>query len=132
MFPIPLVWCLTSIPCKSMGHMSIISSALQIIPPGMEFHHIVPHDGDIDGEIEGNDDHPTSPDPPIWAEVLIFPYSQYILIYPFLSSLKKNALNKVLKVRDYGPIQYPVVKLMPAQYLLFCRSCASLPILASL
>ncbi|RXH74377.1 hypothetical protein DVH24_029098 [Malus domestica] len=43
----------------------------QIIPPGMEFHHIVPHDGDIDAETEANEDHPTSPDPPIWSEVLI-------------------------------------------------------------
>ncbi|KAK6945156.1 Sucrose phosphatase-like domain [Dillenia turbinata] len=43
-----------------------------IIPPGMEFHHIVPHDGDIDGEIEGNEDHPSSPDPPIWSEIMRF------------------------------------------------------------
>ncbi|KAK6941704.1 Sucrose phosphatase-like domain [Dillenia turbinata] len=43
-----------------------------IIPPGMEFHHIVPHDGDIDGETEGNEDHPPSPDPPIWSEVMRF------------------------------------------------------------
>ena len=43
----------------------------------MEFHHIIPQDGDMDGEMEGNDDHPT-PDPPIWAEVLIFSYSQYV------------------------------------------------------
>lgn len=43
---------------------------MQIIPPGMEFHHIVPQDGDMDGETEGNEDHPTSPDPPIWSEVL--------------------------------------------------------------
>ncbi|KAG6769307.1 hypothetical protein POTOM_024931 [Populus tomentosa] len=42
-----------------------------IIPPGMEFHHIIPQDGDMDGEIEGNDDHPT-PDPPIWAEIMRF------------------------------------------------------------
>ncbi|KAF4378356.1 hypothetical protein G4B88_025849 [Cannabis sativa] len=42
-----------------------------IIPPGMEFHHIVPLDGDMDGEAESNEDHPTSPDPPIWTEVLI-------------------------------------------------------------
>ncbi|CAK7345352.1 unnamed protein product [Dovyalis caffra] len=42
------------------------------IPPGMEFHHIVPQDGDMDGEIEGNEDHPSSPDPPIWAEIMRF------------------------------------------------------------
>lgn len=46
-------------------------SFLQIIPPGMEFHHIVPQDGDMDGETEGNEDNPASPDPPIWSEVLI-------------------------------------------------------------
>ncbi|CAO2841139.1 unnamed protein product [Amaranthus hypochondriacus] len=43
-----------------------------IIPPGMEFHHIVPHEGDMDGEIEENEEHPTSPDPPIWAEIMRF------------------------------------------------------------
>nr|QHZ00908.1 sucrose phosphate synthase 1 [Paeonia lactiflora] len=44
-----------------------------VIPPGMEFHHIVPHDGDVDGETtEGDDDHPNSPDPPIWSEIMRF------------------------------------------------------------
>ncbi|XVF34579.1 hypothetical protein REPUB_Repub18cG0070700 [Reevesia pubescens] len=43
-----------------------------IIPPGMEFHHIVPQDGDMDGEIEGNEEHPSSPDPPIWSEIMHF------------------------------------------------------------
>lgn len=45
--------------------------SLQIIPPGMEFHHIVPQD--VDGETETNEDHPTSPDPPIWSEVIVIP-----------------------------------------------------------
>ncbi|KAK2986214.1 hypothetical protein RJ640_010048, partial [Escallonia rubra] len=45
---------------------------MSVIPPGMEFHHIVPLDGDIDGEAEGNEDHPASPDPPIWAEIMRF------------------------------------------------------------
>ncbi|KAJ6435786.1 hypothetical protein OIU84_000915 [Salix udensis] len=45
---------------------------MAIIPPGMEFHHIVPQDGDMDGEIEGNEDHPTSPDPSIWTEIMRF------------------------------------------------------------
>ena len=45
---------------------------LQIIPPGMEFHHIAPQDGDMDGEIEGSGVDPSSPDLPIWAEVLTF------------------------------------------------------------
>ncbi|KAF5196703.1 Sucrose phosphate synthase [Thalictrum thalictroides] len=43
-----------------------------VIPPGMEFHHIVPHDGDIDGETDGNEDNPASPDPPIWSEIMRF------------------------------------------------------------
>ncbi|KAG6739965.1 hypothetical protein POTOM_057591 [Populus tomentosa] len=45
---------------------------MAIIPPGMEFHHIVPQDGDMDGEIEGNEDHPSSPDPSIWIEIMRF------------------------------------------------------------
>ncbi|GLU01289.1 hypothetical protein SLE2022_186010 [Rubroshorea leprosula] len=43
-----------------------------VIPPGMEFHHIVPHDGDMDGDPEKNDDNPSSPDPPIWSEIMRF------------------------------------------------------------
>ncbi|RVW65301.1 putative sucrose-phosphate synthase 1 [Vitis vinifera] len=43
-----------------------------IIPPGMEFHHIIPQDGDMDGEIEGSGADPSSPDPPIWAEIMRF------------------------------------------------------------
>uniref|UniRef100_A0A5B6ZIB2 Sucrose-phosphate synthase n=1 Tax=Davidia involucrata TaxID=16924 RepID=A0A5B6ZIB2_DAVIN len=43
-----------------------------VIPPGMEFHHIVPHDGDMDVETEGNEDHPASQDPPIWSEIMRF------------------------------------------------------------
>lgn len=43
-----------------------------IIPPGMEFHHIIPHDGDMDGETEGNEDHPRTPDPVIWSEIMRF------------------------------------------------------------
>ncbi|XP_043701079.1 probable sucrose-phosphate synthase 1 [Telopea speciosissima] len=43
-----------------------------VIPPGMEFHHIVPHDGDMDGETEGNEDNSSSPDPPIWPEIMRF------------------------------------------------------------
>ncbi|KAK9130603.1 hypothetical protein Sjap_011090 [Stephania japonica] len=45
---------------------------LHVIPPGMEFHHIVPHDADLDGETEVNDDNPASPDPPIWSEIMRF------------------------------------------------------------
>jgi sucrose-phosphate synthase len=36
----------------------------------MEFHHIVPHDGDTDGDVERNEDNPASTDPPIWSEVM--------------------------------------------------------------
>lgn len=43
---------------------------MQVIPPGMEFHHIVPHEGDMDGETEGTEDG-KAPDPPIWTEVSI-------------------------------------------------------------
>ncbi|XP_058181772.1 probable sucrose-phosphate synthase 1 isoform X1 [Rhododendron vialii] len=43
-----------------------------VITPGMEFQHIVPHDGDMDGETEGNEDQPTSQDPLIWTEIMRF------------------------------------------------------------
>uniref|UniRef100_A0A803LH47 Sucrose-phosphate synthase n=1 Tax=Chenopodium quinoa TaxID=63459 RepID=A0A803LH47_CHEQI len=42
-----------------------------VIPPGMEFHHIVPHEVDLDGEAEEIEEHPTSP-PPIWTEIMRF------------------------------------------------------------
>ncbi|XP_048323517.2 probable sucrose-phosphate synthase 1 isoform X2 [Ziziphus jujuba] len=45
---------------------------MAIIPPGMEFHHIVPQDGDMDGEVETNEEHQTTPDPPIWSEIMRF------------------------------------------------------------
>ncbi|EOY29434.1 hypothetical protein QUC31_020793 [Theobroma cacao] len=43
-----------------------------VIPPGMEFHHIVLHDGDMDGDTERNEEDTTSPDPPIWSEIMRF------------------------------------------------------------
>ncbi|KHG17450.1 Solanesyl diphosphate synthase 1 [Gossypium arboreum] len=43
-----------------------------VIPPGMEFHHIIPHDGDMDGDVERNEENSTSPDPPIWSEIMRF------------------------------------------------------------
>lgn len=43
-----------------------------VIPPGMEFHHIVPQDGDIETEPEGILDHPAPQDPPIWSEIMRF------------------------------------------------------------
>lgn len=71
---------------------------MQVIPPGMEFHHIVPHDGDIDGETEESEDHQASPDPPIWAEVVLFfglfsqlycPFLLFVLSQSFFSNYKK-------------------------------------------
>ncbi|XP_052176230.1 probable sucrose-phosphate synthase 1 [Diospyros lotus] len=43
-----------------------------VIPPGMEFHHIVPHDADMDGEAEENEDNLATLDPPIWSEIMRF------------------------------------------------------------
>ncbi|PRQ26709.1 putative sucrose-phosphate synthase [Rosa chinensis] len=44
-----------------------------VIPPGMEFHHIIPPaDGDADGEGERNDDSTANPDLPIWSEIMRF------------------------------------------------------------
>ncbi|KAI9192580.1 hypothetical protein LWI28_025049 [Acer negundo] len=45
---------------------------MAVIPPGMEFHNIVPLDGDMDAETEGNEDHSSSPDPLIWTEIMRF------------------------------------------------------------
>lgn len=39
-----------------------------MIPPGMEFRNVAVQDGDIDGEIDGNETSGAS-DPPIWSEV---------------------------------------------------------------
>ncbi|CAM8925547.1 hypothetical protein QQ045_023600 [Rhodiola kirilowii] len=43
-----------------------------VIPPGMEFNHIIPHESDIDGDADGNADHQAAPDPPIWSEIMRF------------------------------------------------------------
>ncbi|KAM0933897.1 putative sucrose-phosphate synthase [Dioscorea sansibarensis] len=45
---------------------------MSIIPPGMEFHHIVVHDTDMDDDVEGNEENPATPDPPIWFEIMRF------------------------------------------------------------
>ncbi|KAJ0984332.1 hypothetical protein J5N97_002688 [Dioscorea zingiberensis] len=42
------------------------------IPPGMEFHHIVVPDADMDDDVEGNEESPTTPDSPIWFEIMRF------------------------------------------------------------
>jgi len=44
---------------------------VQRIPPGMEFHHIAPHDADADTEVDGLKDSNANPDPPIWSEVQV-------------------------------------------------------------
>lgn len=93
---LPSLSYLLDFPCYFSWNVSLFSS-LQIIPPGMEFHHIAPLDGDMDGEIETNEEHPRSPDPPIWSEVLVtsYPFNfnlipkrqliGFFLIYPLLS-----------------------------------------------
>ncbi|GMH07032.1 hypothetical protein Nepgr_008872 [Nepenthes gracilis] len=43
-----------------------------VIPPGMEFHHIVPHDGDMDSEAEEHEENNATPDPPISSEIMRF------------------------------------------------------------
>ncbi|KAK6118364.1 hypothetical protein DH2020_047935 [Rehmannia glutinosa] len=43
-----------------------------VIPPGMEFRNVVAQDGDIDGEVEGNEDSSGTTDPPIWSEIMRF------------------------------------------------------------
>ena len=40
-------------------------SYCQVIPRGMEFNHIIPHDGDMDANMETTD-RQASPDPSIW------------------------------------------------------------------
>ncbi|KAL8162014.1 hypothetical protein V2J09_013503 [Rumex salicifolius] len=43
-----------------------------VIPPGMEFHHIIPHDADLDADTEGQEENTTTPDPPIFSEIMRF------------------------------------------------------------
>ncbi|XP_020242786.1 probable sucrose-phosphate synthase 1 [Asparagus officinalis] len=42
-----------------------------VIPPGMEFNHIVLHE-DVDGDLEEKEDNKATPDPPIWPEIMRF------------------------------------------------------------
>lgn len=47
----------------------------------MEFHHIVPHDhGDTDGEVERNEDHSATPNPPIFQEVINYLFYSMLLL----------------------------------------------------
>ncbi|KAI7751649.1 hypothetical protein M8C21_026209 [Ambrosia artemisiifolia] len=81
-----------------------------VIPPGMEFNHIIPHDGDMDGETEGTEDRQASPDPPIWAEVhtLIMGNRDNI---DEMSSTSASMLLSIIKMIDkydlYGQVAYP-------------------------
>ncbi|XP_022750289.1 probable sucrose-phosphate synthase 1 isoform X2 [Durio zibethinus] len=79
-----------------------------VIPPGMEFHHIVPHGGDMDGDVERNEENPTSPDPPIWSETLIMGNRDSI---DEMSGTNASVLLSVLKLIDkydlYGQVAYP-------------------------
>ncbi|KAL2939924.1 Sucrose-phosphate synthase [Bienertia sinuspersici] len=42
------------------------------IPPGMEFHHIAPHDADMETDLDGHKDGNANPDPPMWSEIMRF------------------------------------------------------------
>ncbi|CAH2057253.1 unnamed protein product [Thlaspi arvense] len=81
---------------------------MAVIPPGMEFHHIVPHEGDMDGETEGSEDQPTSPDPPIWFETLIMGNRDDV---DEMSGTNASVLLSILKLIDkydlYGQVAYP-------------------------
>lgn len=78
-----------------------------IIPPGMEFNHVVVHDGDIDGDIEGFEDNPASPDPPIWSEIMRFftnPRKPMILALA-RPDPKKNILTLVKAFGECRPLR---------------------------
>lgn len=63
----------------------------------MEFHHIIPHDADMDGEDEEKfEDSPAAPDPPIWSEVLILLLHVFLLTTCFTDSLFQFACCKCL------------------------------------
>ncbi|WCJ29991.1 Sucrose-phosphate synthase [Euphorbia peplus] len=58
---------------RNVSSYGRIMPRMAVIPPGMEFHHIATVEGDMDGETEGSEEHPpTSPDPPIWSEIMRF------------------------------------------------------------
>ncbi|XP_057510937.1 probable sucrose-phosphate synthase 1 isoform X1 [Actinidia eriantha] len=78
-----------------------------VIPPGMEFHHIVPHDSDMDRETEGNEDNPATPDPPIWSEIMRFftnPRKPMILALA-RPDPKKNITNLVKAFGECKPLR---------------------------
>lgn len=67
---------------------------LQVIPPGMEFHHIIPHEGGMDTETEANED---GKSPHIWSEVSLILCLRYIASSTDLvSSICDNNMLSVL------------------------------------
>lgn len=78
-----------------------------VIPPGMEFHNIVVHDGDIDGDVDGNEEIAASHDPLIWAEIMRFftnPRKPMILALA-RPDPKKNILTLVKAFGEYRPLR---------------------------
>jgi hypothetical protein len=55
--------------CSILIFINFVFVALQIIPPGVEFGHMI-QDFDMDGEEDSPS--PASEDPPIWSEVANF------------------------------------------------------------
>ncbi|XP_057776496.1 probable sucrose-phosphate synthase 1 [Salvia miltiorrhiza] len=56
---------------RNVSSFGRIMPRMVVIPPGMEFRNVSLHDGDIDGEIDGNENSGAS-DPPIWSEIMRF------------------------------------------------------------
>lgn len=76
------------------------------MPPGMEFHHIVPHDHeDVDAEVERHEDNPATPNPPIWSEVII----KAIWICPFFYDC--SVLTNIMRCMLFCSSRYIVVML---------------------
>ncbi|CAM8886278.1 unnamed protein product [Rhodiola kirilowii] len=78
-----------------------------VIPPGMEFHHIVVHDGDIDVDAEGNDEHSGTHHPPIWGEIMRFfsnPHKPMILALA-RADPKKNITTLVKAFGECRPLR---------------------------
>ncbi|KAI7994490.1 putative sucrose-phosphate synthase 1 [Camellia lanceoleosa] len=74
-----------------------------VMPPGMEFNHIVPQDADMVGKTEGNEDNP-----PIWSETLTMGNRDAI---DEMSNTNATVLLSILKLIDkydlYGHVAYP-------------------------
>uniref|UniRef100_A0A7N0U7J7 Sucrose-phosphate synthase n=1 Tax=Kalanchoe fedtschenkoi TaxID=63787 RepID=A0A7N0U7J7_KALFE len=78
-----------------------------VIPPGMEFHHIVAHNGDMDSDMEGNDENSGTQDPPIWGEIMRFfsnPHKPMILALA-RADPKKNITTLVKAFGECRPLR---------------------------